>query len=148
MTNPLPTLSNIPNSLPKSQADWQAFQIVLNQWKQTLGPPKWQTPTLLNGWANFGMGFMPAGYFIDLTGRVWLRGFITGGAGGTTAFTLPCAPLYRIVLPTIGDDSSSVVAARIDVDTSGNVIAALAVNPPNPTLGWITLDSLSFSLLP
>ncbi|MDH6673515.1 hypothetical protein M2277_004180 [Paenibacillus sp. LBL] len=52
--------------------------------------PGWITPTLLNGWVNFGGGNAAAG-FIKTHGFVILKGTITAGAiaNGTTILTLP-----------------------------------------------------------
>jgi hypothetical protein len=49
----------------------------------------WVAPTLTNSWLNYGGVFATAGYWKDTSGVVHLRGLITGGTVGTSAFTLP-----------------------------------------------------------
>lgn len=48
----------------------------------------WNTPTLINSWANV-VGGTATAYYIDPFGRVWLKGTLDTGTTGTVAFTLP-----------------------------------------------------------
>jgi hypothetical protein len=144
MTNPLPTLPNVPNTLPKSQPDWQAFQTVLNQWKQGLGPPKWVAPTLLHSWANSAGTYPPTGYCIDLTGRVWLRGLPTGGLVNTIAFVLPLALPYSVILGCNSYVGGAQQLGYVGIAMNGSV--TLGTNQTG-TVSYFSLDGLSFSLL-
>jgi hypothetical protein len=42
-----------------------------------------------NAWANFGSGNAAAAYRLNALGQVEIKGFITGGTAGTSAWTLP-----------------------------------------------------------
>ncbi|WP_285856889.1 phage tail spike protein [Mesobacillus subterraneus] len=97
----------------------------------------WIAPTLLNGMANYGSIYMTAGYYKDAMGFVHLRGFLTGGADGKTLFTLPVGyrPSLRQLFSCWSNNSAG--NGRIDVDTSGNVIAVSAGN-------WLALDGIYF----
>lgn len=46
-------------------------------------------PTMQNGWTSAGGAYLPVGYLQDAEGWVHLRGRVTGGTGGQSAFTLP-----------------------------------------------------------
>lgn len=62
----------------------------------------WLTPTLLNGWENYGAPFPPAQYR-RIDNRVYLRGLIRYGITGQSAFILPegFRPMYQHILPVI-----------------------------------------------
>lgn len=81
---------------------------------------QWLTPTLLNGWVNFG-GFVPIRYFKDEFDIVHIQGMIKDGSvgGGTTIFTLPDG--YKIGYQTrfVVDTANSY--GLIDVLPNGNV---------------------------
>jgi len=96
----------------------------------------WQTPTLLNSWANYGGSYNPAGYFKDSMGIVHLRGLVRSGTA-STIFTLPVGyrPDYRQLFAT---ETSPNVNGRLDVDTSGNVIMYGGSN------AWFSLDGATF----
>jgi len=49
----------------------------------------WITPTLLNGWVNYGSGESNAGYYKDTVGTVRLTGVIKSGTLAATLFTIP-----------------------------------------------------------
>lgn len=67
-------------SLEDVTLDFEQIQSLLN-------PPAWAAPALENSWAvAFGLA---VGYLKDALGFVHLRGAASGGASGTTAFTLP-----------------------------------------------------------
>ena len=44
-----------------------------------LTPEAWITPTLLNGWVNFGSGFAGVSFYKDQLGHVHVRGAVSGG---------------------------------------------------------------------
>lgn len=151
MTNPIPQLSNVPNPLPKTQADWQAFQIVLNEWKTTLGPPKWQAPTLLNGWVRYSGSAVttPPGYYIDLTGRIWLRGLLNGNTSiPSVIFQLPVISPYDQIMQTIALSTAGYTSARIDLTPVGAVECTdvFSGSFSNTSSTFLCLDGLSFSL--
>jgi|GEM_PF-3320555 len=91
--------------------------------------PAWNAPTLGGGFANLGAGFQPAGYYQDITGRVYGRGIVIqtagGCAAGTTVYTLPVG--YR----PVGDEAFAVIYqggfAKIDVTPSGTVVINTAI---------------------
>ncbi|MFZ5852297.1 MAG: hypothetical protein ACOYY2_13015 [Actinomycetota bacterium] len=113
-------------------------------WHETTGwrvnlldDPGWQTPSLLNGWTNYANGYAAAGYRIDRTGEVWLKGLVRSGTG--IIFTLPVG--YR---PTRGQlifrvpHGATSGCARVDVDVNGNV------NSSSGAANWYDLGSIRF----
>jgi hypothetical protein len=91
----------------------------------------WTAPALLSGWANFGAGWQPAGYYKDFFGAVHLRGVVTnaaGNAGGVAnlMFTLPLAhrPANRTPFAVLDMNGTTV---RFDIDTFGQALWNAAV---------------------
>jgi hypothetical protein len=82
----------------------------------------WITPTLLNGWANFGGGYQAARYRRLVSGQVEIQGLVAGGTGPPqTIFTLPVGyrPAKALIFATIANAG---VVARLDVvGPAGNV---------------------------
>lgn len=81
-------------------------------------------PAFQNGWANYGGGFSTAAYFKDACGIVHVKGVVASGTWADTIFTLPVGyrPTLRSIFAACSGDGT--VPARVDVDASGNVIAA------------------------
>ncbi len=102
--------------------------------KSKLEQESWIAPALINSWANYGSGYNPAGYFKDSQGIVHLRGLVKSGTG--TIFTLPAGyrPAYRMLYGVDGANAH----ARVDIDTSGNVIHAGGSNV------HLSLDVITF----
>lgn len=99
------------------------------------GPDEgWVAPALSGTWANQA-GYNPAGYYKDATGRVHLRGGVTGGAVPSTIFTLPAG--YR----PLNEQRHAVMAngafGYVTVQTTGIVQASGGAVP-------FSLDGLSF----
>jgi len=109
-----------------------------------LTPEAWITPTLTNGWVNFGTPNETAGYYKDAFGRVHIRGTIKSGtvaAGATgTAFTLPVGYRPAAVLPFLGarQDVSS-TDAKIEVFADGSVRVVRS-----GTSAEVSLNGISF----
>lgn len=82
-----------------------------------------------NGWVNVGAPSYGAAYYNDTFGIVRIRGRISTGTTGTTAFILPVG--YRPI-STIG---FSVSGGTVTIDASGNV---------TPTGSSLYLDNISF----
>lgn len=146
------TINGTDYSVPSSAADtnWAANQVAWEQAVSTyvnsigtaVALPTWHAPSLINSWTNFGAGTAPAAYSKDATGRVWLRGAISGGANGSVAFVLPAGfrPPYTqtSLIPVLSG------VATASVDTSGNVtIQNLTSGSDCNTL--TLLDQASFS---
>ena len=79
-------------------------------------------PAFTNAWANFGGGRATAGFYIDKGSVVHLKGSITGGTSGTSAFTLPVGyrPASDVLSPsaagrTSSSTSSSAAPVRLGV---------------------------------
>lgn len=108
-----------------------------------IGPGEWQTPTLLNGWANAGANYEEAAYRKDSFGIVHFRGIITGETEtvGTVLFTLPegyrPAETTLVSLQTRGSTNTQV--ATVEVGANGDV--AIFDNVKDD---WLTLTELSF----
>ncbi len=80
----------------------------------------WITPTLLNGWVDFGLGWTPAGYRKSANGDVHVRLMIKDGTLSSTVLTLPVGyrPLSGFRLFT-GYGNSGVI--RWNVDVNGDI---------------------------
>lgn len=78
-------------------------------------------PAFLNGWQNAGRGHAEAQFWFDRDGNVELRGAITAGTIGTSAFVLPRGyrPAATHRFPATADGA----AGEIEVQPSGAVIA-------------------------
>jgi hypothetical protein len=72
------------NRRAQAQEKWDGHWITVGD---TSDP---QAPSYENGWTNAGIAGMPDGrFYLDGHGRVHVEGAWTGGAIGTTIFTLP-----------------------------------------------------------
>lgn len=103
----------------------------------------WQAATLASGWsALFGAPYPAASYMIDSTGRVHLRGTVTGGGVGKI-MTLPDGyrPTVKWRLPTTANGA----VALISVDTSGNVNLDTG-SATSVELGNLSFDMTGFTL--
>ena len=107
----------------------------------------WITPTLVNGFTNFGNGYQEMRYRLRAK-TVELQGVCTKNTGNTAEtviFTLPVAmwPALRIVLPLPNNIAGTANTYRIDVLADGKVIIVGAV--PSGTAIYVML-SCSFAL--
>jgi hypothetical protein len=101
--------------------------------------PGWTAPTLTNSWVNFGAPFTNAGYYKDITGRVWLRGLIKNGTINTAMLTLPSG--YQPVAQHMAVVYSSSGVIRVDVATTGAVTSQGA---PAGAYTYLSLDGINF----
>jgi hypothetical protein len=102
----------------------------------------WQAATFASGWSSaLGSPYPVPSYMIDSTGRVHLRGTVTGGTG--TIMTLPVGyrPYYTWRLPT----QSNGAVALITVDSSG-VVSLVSGSATNVELGNLSFDMTSWTL--
>lgn len=98
----------------------------------------WETPTLLNSWANKGGSFATCAYRRLPSGLIALRGVIDTGAAGDPAFTLP--PGFR---PASNGSLQFAVAAdggygQVTVGVTGSV------RPDDMTGTWVALGGIIF----
>ena len=148
--NPV-SLPNIVGALPKDTQSWGAHLTTLQQWNQLLSDGKFIAATLASGWVNAAGSFAPAGFRVDLEGRVTLRGVLAGNTKTlpATVFTLPWAPQFHITLAAAAKNGTPVyVSAQVDIDTSGNVILEALSSGSWGASGFLSLDGISFSLAP
>lgn len=101
----------------------------------------WASPSLENGWVNYGSGFESAGYVRTNAGIVTLKGLVKSGATNTTIFTLPPGyrPAMRMLFVTAGANNST--ASRIDVLADGQV---RWVTGPSNSAAHVSLASVQF----
>lgn len=94
-------------------------------------------PTLINSWLNLGAGHTEAGYWKDTVGIVHIRGVISEGATGNTAFILPVG--YRPA-KIIGFAATSGVHgdAYVWINPLGEVVIQIG-----STIG-VFLDNIAF----
>jgi hypothetical protein len=139
---PLPQL---PQALPKTQADWDRVFNVFQQWQQGLQAIKWQTPTLLNSWVYYGSPFAPPGYYMDASGIVHLRGLVKSGTlgGATPIFTLPTGyrPSYTVIVPQISADA----LCEVRVEGLNDSIPGAVIVSSGGSNAWVSLSGISFS---
>lgn len=96
----------------------------------------WTVPILLNGWVNYGDSYAIAGYTLDASGFVHLKGAVKDGTAGVI-FVLPAG--YRPVNHTVATGmSASYAACRVDVATDGTVTAYGYDN------SFLSLDGITF----
>lgn len=102
-------------------------------------PTRWKYPGLLNGWTNESSGsYQDAGYIRDAQGYVHLRGRITSGMIGNSAFILPedHRPAKEMTFAVASNGAYGQVAVQVD----GNVIPAVGSST------WISLDGITFKV--
>ncbi|MEJ9219567.1 hypothetical protein P4H46_15495 [Paenibacillus glucanolyticus] len=116
------------------QQNTTAVSVLMNK-KADKDSPGWITPTLLNGWVNYGSNDAVAGFYKDSDGMVYIRGTVKSGVVGgpneqCTVFILP--PGYRpsnyIGFATVANNGTADVAGRLNVDDGGRVIAKTGGN--------------------
>jgi hypothetical protein len=100
--------------------------------------PTFILPVGLNGWANYGGGWLGARYY-KLGGRVYIDGLVAGGTMGANIFLLQAGyrPLGNIMFSTICGN----VLGRINVMVDGSVYF-------EPAVGSNAYCSLECSFLP
>jgi hypothetical protein len=93
----------------------------------------WITPTLQNGWINFGGAYRTCQY-IKLNGVVYITGLIKGGttAASTVLFNLPAG--YRPGGDLFMGTQSGGVLATINISVGGNVSLSANVSASSLTL--------------
>ena len=93
-------------------------------------------PTLLNGWANHGGGYNPAGYMLDGLGFVHLRGFVAYGVMRSAVFTLPAGfrPENREFFACVAGNAFA----------STLVFPDGSVSPWDGVNTWLSLDGITF----
>lgn len=97
----------------------------------------WITPTLLNGWTDFGGIYETIGYMKDELGFVHIKGMVKDGSVGAILFTLPKGyrPLKFQYHPCFSRDVLNTLTIR---DNGDVFIPASASNV------WLTLNGISF----
>lgn len=93
------------------------FQSILASLAKNNG---WTGVTLINSWVDGGGEGAP-GYLKDALGFVWMRGYLTTGTAGTTAFVLPVGfrPGSSTYYPSV--QGAGAAGSYIYVTTAGNV---------------------------
>ena len=109
---------------------------VVERGKANAQQPNWIAPTLLNGWVNYGGINDTVAYFKDSLGMIHLKGFISGGTLGVSAFPLPVGyrPLLAATFATVANNA----IGAITVTSSGGVI----MGANGLGTGWFSLSSI------
>jgi hypothetical protein len=105
--------------------------------------PTWLAPTPTNSWVNYNSSTdQVAGYVKDASGRVWIRGAMSGGSSGTSAFTLPAGyrPTKKETFSIIAGTSQS--SGMAEIATSGTVTLTSIFGDTN---AFASLAGISFS---
>ncbi|MGK9253430.1 hypothetical protein [Paenibacillus humicus] len=137
-----PNAREVTDGLVKASQQLMGRVSVLENGTAQAKQPQWIAPTLINGWVNYDGGTPPAGYMLDSSGYVHLRGLIKNGAtaGGTILFVLPKG--YRVAtqlnVPIV---CSAGLISQLTIDSTGVVRIGM------PASGvWTSLDSVTFLL--
>jgi hypothetical protein len=90
----------------------------------------------LNGWSNYGLGFAPARFYVDVSGVVHLEGVVQGGTASSNVFRLPTG--FRPRLNHAWAVAATGGVENIDVYSNGLVFAF------GPATAAVALDGISF----
>lgn len=132
-------MKTIVNDLVSCQVDVVQRVGVLEMQKANKYQPQWITPTLLNGWENYGFSYSQAGYYKDDMGLVHIRGLIKSGVTEAPAFILPKGYRPRFTTVFVGISSSGAYEfAYIRVNSGGLVTIVKGGNV------YLSLDGISF----
>lgn len=106
----------------------------------------WKTPTLVNNWSNYELGFNPCGYWKDSFGVVHLRGLVKNGAIGSVLFTLPTGyrPANTEGFPVLRFIATGTEIGRVDVSNSGVVVCQPFLAASTATVLYMFLDGATF----
>ena len=104
-------------------------------WRGQINDTGWITPTLINGWLQYGAGWDTIAYR-RLNGVVHLKGLMKSGTINAAAFVLPAGfrPGGLRMFAPASNAGGTVTATRCDIDNLGNV---------NPQAGTNVAYSLS-----
>jgi hypothetical protein len=94
-------------------------------------------PTFTNSWTNLGSGTQSAGILKDADGYVTLRGVITGGTVGASAFSLPAGYAPPANESFAVNSNSAFGAVQV---TSAGLVNILAPS----TNTWVSLSGIRF----
>lgn len=103
----------------------------------------WVAPTLLNGWANFGAGYAPAGYR-KIGSVIYLRGLVSGGTAtdGTSIFVIGAGFRTPFILAfPITNPNSPTSDTRIEINSSGAVVVFGGVSN-----SYLSLDGITYTV--
>lgn len=133
----LPDFLDIPIEL-KKWADRIQLQLgQVEEWHEvgTSGEPAFQ-----NSWTNDTSSYPTAAFYKDPMGRVHLKGQVTGGVSGNSAFVLPVGyrPSTLLVFPAYNFSGNTI--ARIYVTSVGTVQPLFTGTAPQR----IPLNGVSF----
>lgn len=106
----------------------------------TIPQEAWITPTLLNGWVNFGGIYETVAFMKDSIGFIHLKGMIKSGNIDSVAFILPTG--YRpskeqYLVGLTGYDSKSFTVV---VKADGSVL----ISSSAATNSWVTINGITF----
>lgn len=102
-------------------------------WAAIMAPEPWrEVAAFTNSWVNYGGSRATAAFYIDMGGRVHLKGSIKSGTSTASAFTLPLN--YRPALDLVFQTT----AGAIVVTSTGTVVPTVSATTDVP------LDGISF----
>lgn len=109
-----------------STMDQDVILISSKTFIRAIDKPAWVSPTLQNGWVNYGGNEATAQYWKDPCGTVHIKGFIKNGTtlSGTTIFQLPAG--YRPTDNSSFAQLSNGAFGAIGVALNGNVYVLVA----------------------
>lgn len=88
--------------------------------KAYVDPGAWQTPTLINGWSNFGGSFRDARYRLN-NGRCEVEGMLAAGTTAVATVLFTVAAGFRPSADNVMVVSTSEGNGRLDVRTNGDM---------------------------
>lgn len=96
----------------------------------------WISPSLLNGWENYGSGYQDAGFLKDNFGIVRLKGLVKNGSINSVIFTLPAG--YRPEASMVLLVNANGGPCYMEIHSSGSVYFT------NASTAFVSLDNISF----
>lgn len=96
----------------------------------------WHEPAWAAGWSNYGAPWTAK--YRKVHGLVYIEGLATGGATGSTIFTLP--PGYRPLTSTMRTQIAQVnIAMRVDYNADGTVLLQGESTGARAGTGWVSV---------
>jgi len=132
------TTATIESSALRLSGDFTTYLTLINGYAQVEGET-WHAPTFANSWVDVAGG--RAGYFIDATGRVQLRGQVVSGTAATV-FTLPTGYRPTQSMEWVMRGVGGTVLCAVQVATTG--VVSVTANLATAQASGIKLDAISF----
>lgn len=124
-TNPV-----VQNNSPDAITNTDIIMVSSLRYLQNIRQSAWLSPTLLNGWSDYGGAYCTAQYYRDPNRTIHIKGTVAGGTttSGTNIFVLPAGyrPLQNHVFAQTSYSGATPGSASITVAQNGAVFVTYA----------------------